>query len=235
MGMLDTDLATLPVSNGSTTALAPRGLDWIPGFKWLRTKIGQLFKGPTYGMTPEEEAEYDAAQHWQARTEFVEKEQESAFKVAKFMAAAHPEWYWRKYVDPFARGTEERKRGLFLFVLVNKATFGSYFGRVPWQKYMLKEEFERMGIDLTKDQLATAYLNSPKKDQPEAVAKRTLGEGVPSGMRDRDQLLYRAMDTRLQRIDTSKLRPVEAKAVGRKRNPRKREFVLDISDVELFD
>ena len=100
---------------------------------------------------------------------------------------------------------------------------------------MLKEEFEGMGIDLTKDQLATAYLNSPEKDKQETVAKRGLGKRMPSGMGERDQRLYRAIDTRLQRIDTSKLRAVEGKVMERKRKPRRREFISDISNADFLD
>jgi hypothetical protein len=136
-------------------------LDKIPGYKWLRTKLGKLFKGPTYGMSAEELEEHEAKEARERYIEHLRDEKEKEFKVAKFMALFYPEYYWNEYIQKFEKGTPESKIGVFIFVLLNKQAHGKYYSpNFPWHKDYVEAEFNEMGINIDGDQsIIRQYLN----------------------------------------------------------------------------
>ena len=150
--------ATLSASNSSSvpdtskssqkSSWFSRLLDRIPGVKWLKTKIGRGIYGPTYGLTDVELREYKIAQIREEHIESKRQEREAEFMVAKFMAGEHPQYYWHKYIDAFETGSEERKRGVLLFILMSKELYGHYYGRKGLFKRKIERELADMGIRL---------------------------------------------------------------------------------------
>ena len=146
--------AVLPASNSTSVPDAPKSsqksswfsqlLEWIPGVKWLKTKIGRGI----YGLTDVELREYKIAQILEERIESKRQEREAEFMVAKFMASEHPKYYWHKYIDAFEMGSEERKRGVLLFILMSKELYGHYYGREGSFKWKIERELTDMGIRL---------------------------------------------------------------------------------------
>jgi hypothetical protein len=80
------------------------------------------------------------------------------------MALHHPTFYWHKYIDAFEEGTDERKRGILVFVLANKEDNGDYHRKTGQWKHKIDEELEDFGFTL-----------EPKGN----VKKHTQGHGAP--------------------------------------------------------
>jgi hypothetical protein len=150
--------ATLSASNSSSVPDTPKSsqksswfsrlLDRIPGVKWLKPQICRGIYGPTYGLRDVELREYKIAQIREERIESKRQEREAEFMVAKFMAGEHPQYYWHKYIDAFETGSEERKRGVLLFILMSKELYGHYYGRNGLFKRKIERELTDMGIQL---------------------------------------------------------------------------------------
>jgi hypothetical protein len=147
--------ATLPIELDDEVDSPPKKRGWfasflehIPGYTWLRIKLGRLVLGPTYEMPPDKREAYVTMMAEQERLEEEAAQKEADMKVQKFMAKAYPDYYFKKYVFVHPNGSEERKRALFIFVLTNKQEFGRYWTR---QKdfYTLRVEFEKMGVKMT--------------------------------------------------------------------------------------
>ena len=114
----------------------------IPGGSW----VGRLIYGPTYGMTAPELKAYIISQKRARQLEFLRREKEAEFKVAKYLVLHHPDFYWSKYIDKFDKGSEERKRGFFLFILTNKEKYGHYYGRLGKYISWVNQELTEMGL-----------------------------------------------------------------------------------------
>jgi len=154
-----------------------RLLDHIPGFKWLKLKICQQIYGPTYGLSDVELRKYKMDQIRQARLEDKRRQREAEFKVAKFMAFNHPDFYWHKYIDPFDKGTEERKRGVLLFILTSKEHYNHYYGRRWTYKKRIDEELAEMGIRLDKN---IGVKEDTTAEQPDGAVDSKV---IPRGLR----------------------------------------------------
>src|SRR5271154_3066796 len=87
-------------------------------------KLGTFIYGPTYAMTPTQLGTYQIAEAQKEHIALFKANPEADFKVAKYMALQHPTFYWHKYIDAFEKGTDERKMGILVFVLANKADKG---------------------------------------------------------------------------------------------------------------
>jgi hypothetical protein len=122
-------------------------LEHIPGYTWLRIKLGRLII-PTYEMSPEQLEDYFVMMAKQERLAEEKANKEADMKVQKFMAKRYPDYYFKKYVFVHPEGSEERKRALFIFVLTNKQELGVYYTRQK-DLYTLRREFDKIGVTMT--------------------------------------------------------------------------------------
>ena len=134
--------------------MAPKKLSWlasllekIPGYTWLRIKVGRFIFGPTYEMTPEQCAEYLRILEEEEELEAERREREAEMKAQTFMAVRHPDWYWKKYIYSQKPGSEQRKMAVFKFALVNRREYGAYWIRAK-DYVRLKAEFDEMGVKI---------------------------------------------------------------------------------------
>jgi hypothetical protein len=145
-----------------------RLLEKIPGYTWLRTKVGRFIFGPTYEMTP---AQLDEYLHLEAERE----EHEAELKVQKFMALHYPDWYWKKYIFSQEQGSEGRKRAVFIFALTNKSGFGRYWRRLK-DGVNLNIEFEQMGVKMEGGNLVKMLLGIVEGQNETVVSEGTRME-----------------------------------------------------------
>jgi hypothetical protein len=191
-----------PLSKRENGSKFSRILNHIPGYTWIKNKIGRFIYGPTYGMTESQLQEYEISQDREHRISLLRKEREAEFKVAKFMALIHPDFYWHKYVYAFQEGSEERKRAVFLFALVNKESYGNYYGPRPWHKVMLEEEFDKMGIGLESQNIVKEYTESGEGLQ----LRRRDVKGEPLlQVKGTDKLIFEGVDRVVRASDISSL------------------------------
>jgi len=219
--------ATLPASNSSSLPSIPRSsqksswfsrvLDRIPGVKWLKTKIGRGIYGPTYGLTDVEFRDYKIAQIREERIERKRREREAEFIVAKFMALEHPSYYWHKYIYAFDKGTEERKRGVLLFVLTSKQTYGHYYGFRGLFKWDIERELADMGIGLDekialKEYTEEGYRTVSSRVKARYITPETLRATAP------DKEMFEKLKKVIDGLDVSHLRD---RHENRRRNVRR--------------
>jgi len=153
-----------PPNPPSKTSWLSRLLNHIPGYPWIKHKIGTFIYGPTYAMTPTQLRAYKSAEAQKEHIASFKANLEADFKVAKYTALQHPTFYWHKYVDAFEKGTDERKMGILVFVLANKADKGDYYGKTGRWRHKIDEELEDFGLTL----------------EPEgSVKKQIQGHGAP--------------------------------------------------------
>ena len=122
-------------------------LENIPGYTWLRIKVGRLILGPTYEMTSEQLVEYLKILAEEEQFEAERREREAEMKAQKFMAVRHPDWYWKKYIYSQKPGSEERKRAVYMFALANRREYGVYWMRRK-DYGRLKAEFGEMDVKI---------------------------------------------------------------------------------------
>jgi hypothetical protein len=211
-----------PLSAKGNGPRLSRILNHIPGYTWLKNKIGQFAYGPTYGMTESQLKEYKILQDREHRIAVLRKEREAEFKVAKFMALIHPDFYWHKYVYAFKDGSEERKRAVFLFALVNKERYGNYYGPRPWHKVMLNEEFDKMGMSLENQNIMKEYTEN--RDGVKLQRRNVKTESLLQ-LKGTDKLMFEGVDQIVRASDISTLiarnqRPHMMTTQGRRREFR---------------
>jgi len=207
--------ATLPVSSSSSlpstskssqkSSWFSRLLDRIPGVKWSKTKIGRAIYGPTYGLTDVQLREYKIAQIREERIESRRREREAEFIVAKFMANEHPSYYWHKYIYAFDKGTEERKRGILLFILTSKEMYGHYYGPRGLFKWQIENELADMGIRLDGKIALKEYI----EEGDGVVSSRLKARDItPETLRftGSDQQVFEKMKKAIEGLDVSHLR-----------------------------
>ena len=132
-------------------------LDKIPGYTWLRMKVGRFIFGPTYEMTAEQRIEYLKNLADEEQLEAERREREAEIKVQTFMAVRHPDWYWKKYIYSQKSGSEERKMAVFKFALANRREYGVYWTRAK-DYGRLKVEFDEMGVKIdAKKNIVTVF------------------------------------------------------------------------------
>ena len=213
---LNTTISTLPKTNstnlGTSTVTNARKPPWfgqllnhIPGYAWIKDKIGRFIHGPTYGMTDSEFYEYKISQDRQKRIDSLKKEREVEFQVAKYMAQFHPEFYWHKYIDQFEKGSEERKRGVFLFALVNMEEYRNYYGPRWLYKVMLETEFKEMGISLEGQNVVKEYTEGRSGTKMVRFRKRDATWETQLKIPKDDQKMYDKLRKIVHRIDISHL------------------------------
>ena len=171
---------TLPDRQPKTSWIA-RFAENIPGYSWLKHKIGTFIYGPTYGMTRAQLRAYRDDEAKQEQIELLIANRDADFKVAMYMALKHPKFYWHKYIDTFEKGTDERKKGLLLFVLANKREIGDYYGGMLQWKRRIDEELSDFGITLGEGTVKEyterrGRVNIGKRDAGEKYLKSTGGD-----------------------------------------------------------
>jgi hypothetical protein len=172
-----------------------RVLNHVPGYKWLKNKVGRFFRGPTYGMTATQLKDYRTLQARENRIADLKEERLAEFKVAKFMVLEHPEFYWYKYVSQFGEGSEERKRAVFLFALTNKEMYGNYYGPTSnWgSKNRLNDEFKEMGINLERQNIVKEYTERGNETDVVRLRSRDLRLEAILIIPDADKKMYERM------------------------------------------
>ena len=228
---------TLPASNSSSlsSTLNPlqrskpsqksswfsRLLDYIPGFKWLKTKICRQIYGPTYGLSDVELREYKIAQIREERIENKRREREAEFKVAKFMAFNHPKFYWHKYIDSFDKGTEERKRGVLLFILTSKESYGHYYGRGWFYKGRIDAELAEMGIRLDHN---IALKEDTEGEEADGIVESRLKVRDLKLETESDDQIFEKLKKTVEEMDISHLneRQLNERQESRNRKVRRR-------------
>ena len=200
-----TILGTSAVTKARKPSRFGRLLNRIPGYTWVKDKIGRFIHGPTYGMTDSELQEYKISQDRQTRIASLKKEREAEFKVAKYMAHFHPDFYWHKYVYRFERGSEERKRGVFLFALVNMEEYGNYYGPRWLYKVMLETEFKEMGISLEGQNIVKEYTEGRNATKIVRFRRRDTTRETDLKIPEDDQKVYDKLRKIVHRIDISHL------------------------------
>lgn len=59
---------------------------------------------------------YVTSQKLAREKEFLDREEESELKVAKYLAIHHPDFYWSRYIEKFKRGSGEIEGILFIYI-----------------------------------------------------------------------------------------------------------------------
>ena len=187
----DVSQPSKPLRHGS------RLLNYIPGYYWIKSKVGRFIHGPTYNMTDTELQQYKVLRVHELQIANLRKEREADFKVAKYMASVHPDFYWEKYVFAFDKGTEERKRGVFLFALTNKEMYGNYYGMWLRHEELLDTEFEEMGINMEGQNVIKQYTEDTNSTDARLTRRDMNG--------DEDRRIYKALKQIVQGLDISHL------------------------------
>ena len=237
--ILNETISTLPKTNpsilGTSAVTKTRRTSWlgrlvnhIPGYTWIKDKIGRFIHGPTYGMTDSELQEYKISQDREERIASIRKEREAEFQVAKYMAQIHPDFYWHKYVYQFKKGSEERKRGVFLFALVNMEEYGNYYGPRWWHKVMLETEFKEMGISLEGQNVVKEYTEGHNATKTVRFRKRNAIRDTQLKIPEGDQKVYDKLRKIVHGIDISHLI-----VRNRIKVPRGTRRAFKISDEEI--
>jgi hypothetical protein len=206
-----------------------RFIQKIPGGSWLKTKLGRLIYGPTYAMKPSELKAYILSQKRALQLGYLRQEKEAQFKVAKYMALQYPDFYWSKYIDKLDKGSEERKRGFFLFVLTNKEQYGQYYGRYTRHIGLVNDEFMDMGLKAASMNIVKDIVQE-KDVKTRNERNRRKKRGVQSAFESLsgdERRLFAEMDKVVNGIDISflesKLQPLPSEVVM-KRSPKARSY-----------
>ena len=223
-----TVLSTSAVTKTKKPSWFRRFLNHIPGYIWIKDKIGRFLHGPTYGMTDSELQEYKISQDRQNQIALLKNEREAEFQVAKYMARFHPDFYWHKYIYKFESGSEERKRGVFLFALVNMEEYGNYYGPRWLNRVMLEIEFKEMGISLEGQNIVKEYTEGRNATKILRFRKRDATLAMQLKIPEDDQKVYDKLRKIVQRIDISHLT-----VQNRARLPRGTRRAFKISDEEI--
>jgi hypothetical protein len=91
-----------------------RFLEHIPGYTWLRIKLGRLILGPTYRMPPRELEEYFTLAE-QERLAEKATQKEADLEVQKVMAKGYPDYYFKSMHLGIQLGVR-RGKGICLFL-----------------------------------------------------------------------------------------------------------------------
>jgi hypothetical protein len=226
--VISTVLSTSSVTKTRKPSWFRRLLNHIPGYTWIEDKIGRFLHGPTYGMTDSELQEYKISQDRQNRIAVLKNEREAEFQVAKYMAQFHPEFYWHKYIYKFEKESDERKRGVFLFALVNMEVYGNYYGPRWLNKVMLEIEFKEMGISLEGQNIVKEYTEDRNATKILRFRKRDATLAMELKISEDDQKVYDKLRKIVQRIDISHLT-----VQNRAKPPRGTRRAFKISDEEI--
>jgi len=167
--------------------------------------MGRFIHGPTYGMTDSELQEYKISQDHQNRIASIRREREAEFQVAKYMAYFHPDFYWHKYIYQFEKGSQERKRGVFLFALVNMEEYGNYYGPRWLFKVILDTEFKEMGISLEGQNVVKEYTEDRNTTKRVRFRKRDATREPQLKIPEVDQKVYDKLRKIVHGIDISHL------------------------------
>jgi hypothetical protein len=195
--------STFPLTSKQTSrkrSWLSRVLSHVPGYNWIKDKIGRFFQGPTYGMSDTELQKYQIALNRQRRISCLQKEKEAEFKVAKYMATTHPDYFWNKYIYAFPKGAEERKRAAFLFALCNREVYGNYYGVWMRHKTALDGEFEEMGISLEEENFVKEYTKGWNRTE----VRLTRRSERKMNLCEEDQRMYETLEN-AARMDISHL------------------------------
>lgn len=234
------DVISRNCSQNATTAkyLLPTNLQgsWftrfiqkIPGGSWLKNKLGRIIHGPTYSMEPSELKAYILSQKRALQLGYLRQEKEAQFKVAKFLALQHPDFYWSKYIDKLDKGSEERKRGFFLFVLTNKEHYGQYYGRYSRHIGLVNKELIDMGLKAATMNIVKDIV--PEKDMEIKTEKKRSKRDIQSvleSLSGNERKLFTEMDKVVNGLDISslerKLRVLPSENGVMKRSPKARTY-----------
>jgi len=221
----------IPLTNETKTSW----VDKIPGIKWLKNKIGRTLN-PTYGMTDEEVREWTREEWKKERLSRLRRKRLVEFKAAKYMALYHPDYYWYKYIFPLEEGSEKRKRAVFLFILVNKEEWGSYYGRLL-QPTLVDEELAEMGINPRTQNIIGEYLSEAQNietvtDSTAAVEmrKRSIFSEFTTQLSEVNKRLLLEMKREVDGLDVSQLK-VESRKRYAPNSLGVREYAVRDEDV----
>ena len=200
-------------------------LNHIPGYSWMKNKLGKMIFGPTFGMSNLEVDTWTSSQSHEYQFNLLQKEREAEFKVAKYMILIHPTWYWFKYIECFEKGTEERKRAVLLFVLSNKEMYGTYYGRHELHLEWLNREFEEMGMRVESLHGEFAGNENDPNSKNRELQKRTQ-EGILQQLFDVNVNKLNEMERDVERSNISMLNPKKVYTSRPRKGTRKREFII---------
>jgi len=200
-------------TTSDTPASVPLAGSWfgrlmqkLPGGSWVKNKFGRLIYGPTYGMTAPELKAYIISQKRARQLEYLRREKEAEFKVAKYLVLHHPDFYWSKYIDKFDKGSEERKRGFFLFILTNKEKYGHYYGRLGKYISWVNQELIEMGLKPATMNIIEDIVSDGDSEENKAQGNRIRKrsgqipiERLPEG----DRTMFNEMERLVVGIDLS--------------------------------
>jgi hypothetical protein len=199
-------------------------LNHIPGYGWMKNKLGKMIFGQTFMMNDLEVDTWISSQNHEYQLNLLQREREAEFKAAKYMALIHPTWYWFKYIEPFEKGTEERKRAVLLFVLSNKEMYGTYYGQHGLHVEWVNREFQEMGMRV--DSLLGEATGKYKQNiTPRELQKRTQ-EGIWQQLYDEDFKMFDEMERDVERSNISMLNPNKAYISRQRKMTRQREFTI---------
>jgi hypothetical protein len=180
-------------------------------------------------MNPSELKAYILSQKRALQLGYLRQEKEAQFKVAKFLALQHPDFYWSKYIDKLEKGSEERKRGFFLFVLTNKEHYGQYYGRYSRHIDLVNKELIEMGLKAATMNLVKDIV--PEKDMETKIERRRSKkrdiQSVLESLSGNERKIFIEMDKVVNGLDISsferKLMMLPSEAVT-KRSPKVRTY-----------
>lgn len=192
-------------------------LNYVPGYSWMKIKLGRMIFGPTFGLTETELRAFLLSEQHQYQVESLQKEREAEFKAARYMAVVHPEWYWYQYIHAFPKGSEERKRAVFLFFLANKQMYGSsHRGNAQFAEW-LDREFREMRGEFDGDQ-------DEDELEHERLQKRSREE-LWQDVSEENSWIFNDIEKAVQKYNIHSL--IRAKEYQKQWGGRKkREFVL---------
>jgi hypothetical protein len=200
-------------------------LNHIPGYGWVKNKVGKMIFGQTFGMSSLELDAWTRSQTHEYQLNLLQKEREAEFKAAKYMALIHPAWYWFKYIECFEKGTEERKRAVLLFVLSNKEMYGTYYGRHGLHLEWLNQEFLEMGMRVDSFLQETTGASNEQNVEPRELQKRTQ-EGIWQQLYDLNFNMFNEIERDIERSNISMLNPNKAYSSRSRKTARRREFTV---------
>ena len=100
-----------PPNPPSKTSWFSRLLNHIPGYPWIKHKIGTFIYGPIYAMTPTQLRAYQIAEAQKEHIAFFKANLAADFKVAKYMALQHPHFTGTSTLMPMRRVRMSEKGG----------------------------------------------------------------------------------------------------------------------------
>jgi hypothetical protein len=161
-------------------------------------------------MTAPELKAYIISQKCVQQLEYLRREKEAEFKVAKYLVLHHPDFYWSKYIDKFNKGSEERKRGFFLFILTNKEKYGHYYGRLGKYISWVNQELIDMGLEpatmnIIEDIVSDADGDGEESKAPGNRIRKRSGQGqiLIERLPEKDRTMFTEMERLVVGIDLS--------------------------------